>query len=360
MIKFKTREPLDTIHNISPNEDIDKLTELLNELFDLGWDWSQWSSMLPDYDDEDISSLDPEYKNLSEKDKRKFVRNNMDRIPRHYFIESFGQPVYGYLRGEGRSLVECAGKIVRRAKQQLNCDHKWKYTHNNGNKTCEKCYAFVQCTVEEAIKNYEKGSVKVNDNLILYFHNERSICNCGSKKVYYLKPSMLMEKQYQCESCLEYLPQKFKDSKYSSLPVSPNDDGYDEASTESNDRTFSRHRFMSLGVMSKGHLKSQIIRYIGDMLKHYYFVEDGTDVNEFIKWVTPYVYKTVSDTETQILVDEKKYKLNGIKNLQINLGINEEKVEVLYELDVELPEKENDDPEVVMKSVFEALLKNEE
>lgn len=359
MIKFKTREPLNTIHNISPTEDIEKLTALLNELFDLGWDWSQWSTKLPDYDSEDISNLDPEYKNLSEKDKRKFVRTNISQIPKHYFIESFGNPVYGYLRGEGKSLVECAEKIVRRAKQQINCSHKWKYTHSNGFKTCEKCYAFVQCTVEEALANYEKGNVEVNDNLSLYFHNKRPICSCGSKKVYYLDPSMLYEKQYQCVSCLEYLPQKFKGSRYSSLPVSPNDDGYAEASTEC-EGSFSRHRFMSLGVMSEGHLKSQIIRYIGDMLKHFYFVENGKEIEAFIEWVTPYVYKTVKDTETQILVDEKKYKLNGIKDLQIKLGVSDEKMEVLYGLDIELPEKENDDPEVVMKNVFEALLKNDE
>ncbi|MDM5358346.1 hypothetical protein ABIE66_002094 [Peribacillus sp. B2I2] len=62
--------------------------------------------------------------------------------------------------------------------------------------------------------------------------------------------------------------------------------------------------------------------------------------------------EAVVKTDTQIVVDGKKYMLKGITDLDINL----EEKKIQYGLDIEEPEKENDDPEVVFKGVIESIL----
>lgn len=62
--------------------------------------------------------------------------------------------------------------------------------------------------------------------------------------------------------------------------------------------------------------------------------------------------EAVVKTDTQIVVDGKKYMLKGITDLDINL----EEKKIQYGLDIEEPEKENDDPEVVFNGVIESIL----
>ncbi|MCK1999862.1 hypothetical protein MZM54_00510 [[Brevibacterium] frigoritolerans] len=352
MNKFKTREPIESVHKISKDEDIEKLRTLLNELAELGWTANQWSDMLPDDDDPILLTVEPKFNDFTKEEKDIFFDVHFERIPKRYFIESFEHPKFGYIRAEGYSLVECAEKLIQRGKKQLGCSHSWAYTHSNGHKTCKLCKTFVPCTVNEALAHYEKGSVKIDEAFTLYFHNARSLCTCGSDKLHYLQHSMFDEKQYQCPVCKKYWPIKYRDSKHSSLPVSPNDDGYETASIETKKRMWDRHRFITFGVASENQIKKQINQYILRMAKHYHYIEMGQSVGTFMEWVTPYVKEAVIKTDTQIIVSGKKYTLKGITDLYINL--DEKKIQ--YGLDIEEPEKENDDPEVVFKGVIESIL----
>lgn len=352
MDKFSSRKPIEDVHNISKNEDIEKLRSLLNELAELEWTRHQWSDILPDDDDPILLTVEPNFNEFTKEQKDIFFDEHYDSIPKRYFIESFGHPTYGYLRAEGYSLVECAEKLILRGKKQIDCTHSWDYTHNNGNKTCKDCRAFVPCTIEEALEHYEKGSVEMDDSITLYFHNSRSLCTCGSHKLHYLQHSMFDEKKYQCPVCETFWPIKFKDSKHSSLPVSPIDDQYESAQFETTKKIWDRHRFMTFGVTSEKQIKNQITRYILNMAKHYQFIEKGDSVDAFMEWVTPYVVQAVVKTDTQIVVEGKKYTLKGITDLRINL---DEKI-IEYGLEIEEPEKENEDPEVVLKQVMESIL----
>lgn len=358
MQKFKSRDPIESVLTISPNEDIEKLTDLLNELADLGWYSNQWSKMLPNDDDPALLEMYPTFPDLNSKEKRIFMDENYEQLPFSYFIESFGHETLGYLRTEGKSLGMCAEKLVKVAKRKLSCDHTWSYTHNNGNKTCSSCGAFTSCTVEEALSHYEKGTVEVDEALTLVFHNGRPICECGSHQVYYLQHSMFNEKQFECFECKNFLPLKFSERGYSSIPVYPNDDAYKDA-LQQTDNMYDRHRFRTLGVVSEGMLRQRILQYLSDMLKHYLFVEKERPAALFVDWVTPYIYQTVAKTKTQIKIEHKKYQLKGLKELDISLNLENKQFDVSYKLDIFKPDKENEDPEALFKGLFESLLNNE-
>ncbi|MFF2590608.1 hypothetical protein ACFVSS_22665 [Peribacillus butanolivorans] len=95
-----------------------------------------------------------------------------------------------------------------------------------------------------------------------------------------------------------------------------------------------RHRFITFGVASENQIKKQITQYILREAKHYQYIEKGYSVHSFLEWVTPYVKEAVVKTDTQIVVDGKKYNLKGITDLDINL----EEKKIQYGLDIEEPE----------------------
>lgn len=99
------------------------------------------------------------------------------------FFETFGEKS-GFIRGEGATVLEAAQKALAKIKKQAACSHPddaWKYTHNNGNKTCGLCGFFTACTVEEAMKNYDHGQVRTPDRSTwISFDSRRPLCpTCG-------------------------------------------------------------------------------------------------------------------------------------------------------------------------------------
>lgn len=98
------------------------------------------------------------------------------------FFEAFGK---AFIRGEGETVLLAAQAAMVEMKQQDACPHPadaWKYTHNNGYKTCGKCGYFAPCTPEEAMSHYDHGEVKTADgSTYLSFDNRRPLCPaCGS------------------------------------------------------------------------------------------------------------------------------------------------------------------------------------
>lgn len=256
-----------------------------------------------------------------------------------------------------------------------SCKHEWSYTHSNGFKTCKVCKKFTACTIEEALNNYEKGNVKVNDFLNLYFHNNKAICKCGSKQVYYLQLSMLDKKKYQCTKCSSYLPLKFKHLKYDDVPISPNDDEYKNASFERKGKgSFNQHKIFSLGLETEANLKKLIAKYTLQMFKHYVFFEKDKDyleevltsetlidkelISEFIIWFEPYVYNYTKGKNIQIKYNDKKLELVSIKHFKIN--IENKKWDISYDLETRTPEKPNPEPAELFKNIFTAMLNSEE
>lgn len=99
------------------------------------------------------------------------------------FFEAFGS-ADGFIRGEGATVLESAKKALAKIKKQAACSHpddSWKYTHNNGYKTCGLCGYFTACTVEEAMSHYDHGEIRVPEKgTYLMFDFRRPLCpTCG-------------------------------------------------------------------------------------------------------------------------------------------------------------------------------------
>ncbi|MED2737734.1 hypothetical protein [Bacillus toyonensis] len=359
-MKFKTREPLEDIKKINPTENIDELTRLFNELADYGWNSQHWSEKSPEYTADDILKFCPTYFQVSERAQGRIRIEFYKTLPPEFFIETFGDEKEGLLRAEGKSLVECAEKQLAKAKKQAVCEHQWQYTHSNGHKTCGECGKFTGCTVEEALAHYEIGNVDYDDETTLYFNNNMTVCECGSHKVLYLQHSMFFEKQFKCMSCQKFLPLKFKNLSYSSVPVYPNSVEYKTATLNNTDTMYDRHRIVTLGLITENDLRFKITEYIKNMMKHYVYIEGNSSTSEFIDWVTPYVYQIITKANTQIIMDGQKLKLLGIRNLLLEINIKEQIFDINYELETKVPETENPEPAEVFTEIFNTILKEGE
>ncbi|MGN5650304.1 hypothetical protein [Bacillus sp. Brlt_9] len=359
-MKFRTREPLENIKNINPNENIDELTKLFNELADYGWNSQHWSKKSPHYTADAILKFCPTYFEVSERAQGRIRIEYYKTIPPEFFIETFGDEKEGLLRAEGKSLVECAKIQLAKAKKQSVCEHRWEYTHSNGHKTCGECGKFTGCTIEEALENYTVGSVEYDEDSTIYFNNSMPVCGCGSHKVLYLQHSMFFEKQFKCMSCKTFLPLKFKNLNYSSVPIYPNSVEYKTATLNNTDSMYDPHRFVTLGLVTEEDLHSRIVEYIKNMLKHYAYIEEKTSISEFIDWVKPYVSEVVKKTDTQVVVNGQKLKLVTVKNLSLDINVKEQIFNVDYELETLVPETENPEPVEVFTNLFDAILKEGE
>lgn len=206
---YKTREPIEKIVEVYPKENLEEFTSILETLASHGYNFFQWSDFNNAFFKEKIQLQYPEFKDMdmdeSYEFQMKWERDNPDKT--WFFVEAFGEHV-DFIRGEGKTFTECATNILNGYLNRISCEeHDWAYTHKNGHKTCKKCKKFAPCTVEEALEHYPKGSVKMDHEKSLYFHDTISFCTeCGSKHMHFLKYAYLPEKQYQCASCEAVLP----------------------------------------------------------------------------------------------------------------------------------------------------------
>lgn len=109
-----------------------------------------------------------------------------------------------FVRGHGDSVLEAAHEAMAKLRRRLSCEHgDWKYTHENGYKTCGKCGYLAPCTVEEALKNYQRGEVFDPElETHLKFDFGKSYCPCGRGHIIVHDPIF---HSYRCMACQQIL-----------------------------------------------------------------------------------------------------------------------------------------------------------
>lgn len=365
-IKFKSRNPINNIAKISKKDalQLDKIIEILNELADLGWNSNQWSTSTPDFEIEDVEKIYPTYKSMSEDEKFKVMGDYIDTLPEYFFIESFGNKKYGYLRADRPTVLECAQSCLEQAKIMINCiNHDWIYSHSNCcHKTCKICGTFTKCSLEEALEHFPKGAFELNESLTLYFNHNKELCTCGSHKLYYNTHSMFNKTNYQCTECHEFKPTKYKKTKPTSfnyLSVSPLDNDYDDAIILTDDDSpHNRHELFTIGYSNKEFVNQLIQRYTLRMLLHFLHVEQRS-CSEFFEWFKPYIKKCIAISNLQIKENEQYLDITDIipQNIEIDLIDNHFEFKLTYDLVLMDSNEKKDSPEIIFNNLFTSLVK---
>jgi hypothetical protein len=156
-----------------PDSDVENLKQLIQEMENMGYTLPQWG----------LHGI--------------VLGLEVEVVPA--FFEAFGK---AFIRGEGESVLAAATEAMGIMKKQDACSHPdggWKYTHNNGHKTCGWCGYFAPCTPDEAFKNYTNGEVKVPElDTHVCFDFRRPLCaKCGGH-------ALVSERDfdvYLCTSC---------------------------------------------------------------------------------------------------------------------------------------------------------------
>lgn len=354
-IKFKSRNDIKEVLEYNKDENLDLLIKKLNQLAEIGWDFHQWSTTYQDIEPEELYEKYPNYDEMTDKEQHKVFSKLLESKGKICFIESFGESKEGYLRGEGHTFLKCAEKILNQAIKIENCNHEWAYTHSNGHKTCKHCRKFASCTVEEALENYESGSVKIDKHHSLVFNHNKALCDCGSHKLIYHDLSMLDTKSYQCNECDKFIPVRYKNLSHTSYPVGPNSDDYENGTEEPLHDSGLKHRLLTIGVSSRPHIEQQIHRYITRMYLHFLHIERKVHIKEFIEWVNPYLEEYITSSNAQIKEEEKHYNVKGLTNLHINSSIKEKKFDISYDLLLEETADKQKEPVEIFTELFKAF-----
>lgn len=294
MSNYTTRQNFSTIEQLT-GEDVSKIKEVFKKLSTLGYNSFQWSDfsqpMRRPGNRERFLNEHPEYKSLSQKEQSELFKSWSDKQPSWYFIEAFGKQ---FLRGEGETFLDCAEVILKKAEKIDSCpSHEFAYTHANGFKTCKLCGRFEKCTIDEALNNYKKGHIEIDEHKTLEFDHEKPLCSCGSHERYYLSDSLMPEKMYQCVNCKKFLKDEEEDG---------------DITQTFEEEIESYFPFEIDCLLSEETWERIISKFTKLLFNHAKYVE-GISENEFSTWAKPHfktffnvIHSTILKNDTQYLV----------------------------------------------------------
>lgn len=287
MKTLKTRLPIEQMLEVQPNTDLQAIQTIFDELETLGFTFVQWEDYVLEEEEEEP-----------------------------VFMEAFGPQ---FMRADESTYLECAKVILENYKKRLECKkHEFAYTHSNGNKTCKHCRYFTKCTIEEALENYEKGEVKWDEYKTLKFNHLRSLCSCGSHKVFYLKHAFDPKKKYQCanETCNRFVPlEEVLKGDYIPKAI--------PKTMEERMRklmVFKRNR-----TLSPKSLTDVLVRFVTQMYLQAKYVdklfENENWEQTFIDWVQPYTTTFVSILNCSVKLEDEDVVLviKDVKLEQVRL-----------------------------------------
>lgn len=297
---YTTREPLEKMLILNKNEDISKIEDLFNELEKDGFTFFQWSSFSSPIEKPGAYDKYTHWLNGRKSDVDLMIEWQENHAGyTWFFIEAFGPQ---FLRGEGETFFDCIQQIQKQWREQTLCtEHTWAYTHHNGHKTCSNCGHFAPCSVEEALTNYQSGSVEIDKHHSLQFDHEKPLCSCGSHRKIYFHDSFFPEKTYFCENCNSWLPIEKMYEKMHGTDVSA---------------SMNRLVVFSKGKKISENRANQIVqRFLDKMLRHFIFIEkkeESYTIDEFSSWIYPYLQQFVEIWNPYLVYNEQTYKITQI------------------------------------------------